>query len=155
MLLYSHPYNRAREARGEALISSLWLWGGGRAQPLKKAFEIVGGDSELTEVFARVAGASHTEQFSTLLGGTYENGLWVCDAVGFAMHCGDQQLWRESVQGFEQEVAQPLLKALQAGRLHRLTLEVLMESGSQCFELSRADAWKFWRSEHSLARYAV
>ncbi len=28
MLLYAHPLNRAREARGESLVSSLWLWGG-------------------------------------------------------------------------------------------------------------------------------
>ena len=155
MLLYSHPYNQEREARGEALISSVGVWGGGRAEPLKKSFDVVGGDSELTEVFAGGAGVSQAGLFSILLGGTYENGLWVSDAAGSAMQCGDQQLWRESLLRMEQEVAQPLLKALQAGRLHRLTLDVLADEGSQRFELSRVDAWKFWRPVRSLVRYAV
>jgi len=30
MVLHSHPVNEAREARGEAAINSLWLWGTGR-----------------------------------------------------------------------------------------------------------------------------
>lgn len=30
MILFSHPVNQQREARGELPINSLWLWGGGR-----------------------------------------------------------------------------------------------------------------------------
>ncbi len=33
MLLFEHPVNQAREARGELPINSLWLWGGGHKRP--------------------------------------------------------------------------------------------------------------------------
>lgn len=29
MLLFEHPVNRAREARGAALVNCVWVWGGG------------------------------------------------------------------------------------------------------------------------------
>ena len=34
MLLYPHPLNEAREARGAPTLNSIWLSGCGRAQPL-------------------------------------------------------------------------------------------------------------------------
>jgi hypothetical protein len=155
MLLYAHPLNQAREARGEAMINSLWLWGGGRAEALQKVFEAFGGDSSLAAAFAQTAGVVHAGSLQTMLDGQQASGLWVCVAAGDAQRCGDLYAWREAVQRIEQEVAQPLLKALQAGRLQRLTLEVLRENGSQRFSLTRGDSWKLWRPERSLARYAV
>jgi hypothetical protein len=155
MLLYAHPLNQARAARGELIINSLWLWGGGRAMPLQKAFEAVGGDSGLAHAFAQVADVPRMESLQAMLDAKYASGLWVCEAAGAALQCGDMYAWREAVQRVEQEYAQPVLKALQAGGLHRLTLEVLRENGSQRFALTRGDAWKLWRGARSLARYAV
>jgi len=155
MLLYVHPFNQAREAQGELLINSLWLWGGGRAQPLKETYDAVGGDSDLAGAFAQVAGTPQIESLQAMLDGDFESGLWVCAEPSDAMRRGDLFAWRESVQRIEQKFAQPLLQALQTGRLQRLTLEVLREGGAQSFELNRSDAWKFWRSARSLARYAV
>ncbi|MDP1633297.1 MAG: hypothetical protein Q8L69_01285, partial [Gallionellaceae bacterium] len=40
MLLYAHPFNQAREARGEVLINSLWLWGGGHATPFTPDYSL-------------------------------------------------------------------------------------------------------------------
>lgn len=155
MLLYAHPSNREREARGELLINSLWLWGGGRATQLRKVFDAVGGNSRLAGAFAQVAGVAESRSLQAMLDGNYENGLWVCDAPGEALRRGDLYAWRVEVERVEQEYASPLLKALQAGRLQRLTLEVLREEGSQSFELTRGDAWKLWRAARPLARYAV
>lgn len=155
MLLYAHPLNQAREARGEATVNSLWLWGGGRAMPMKRAFDVSGGDGELVGAFARESGVPHVGSLPAMLEEKYERGLWACVAVGDAQQRGDLYAWRDTVQRFEHEIAQPLLKALQAGRLQRLTLEVLRENASLCFSLTRGDAWKLWRPECSLARYAV
>jgi len=71
MLLYSHPLNEAREARGELMINSVWFWGSGcdrangslrsSGEPvglplagalLQKKFEYVSSDEDLLEMFA-------------------------------------------------------------------------------------------------------
>ena len=103
MLLYAHPLNQAREARGEAMISSLWLWGGGRGVPLLKAFETFGGDSSLAAAFAQTADIPYAESLQTMLDGQSENGLWVCVAAGDAQRRGDLYAWREAVQRIELE----------------------------------------------------
>ena len=36
MLLYTHPLNEAREARGADPLNSVWVWGCGRRQPLRE-----------------------------------------------------------------------------------------------------------------------
>ncbi len=155
MLIYAHPLNQAREARGELTINSLWFWGGGRATRLKKAFDAVGGDSGLAGAFAQVAGVPEIRPLQAMLDGNDASGLWICAAPGEALQRGDLYGWRETVQQVEQECARPLLKAFKAGRLQRLTLEVSREDGSRCFELTRGDTWKFWRAARPLARYAV
>lgn len=155
MVLYAHPLNQAREARGEMIVSSLWLWGGGRAQPLSAGLDAVGGNSELASAFAKAAGVPQIESLSGMLDGQYEDGLWVCDAPGKALQRGDLYAWREAAQQVERECAMPLLKALQGGRLRRLKLEVLGESDARTFVLTRGDALKLWLAGRSLARYAV
>lgn len=151
MVLYAHPLNQAREARGEPLVNNLWLWGGGRAAPLKRAFDVSGGDNDLAGAFALMAGVAQTGTLQAVLEASSENGLWVCIAADDALQLGDLHAWREAVQRIEREIAHPLLKALQAGRLRHLSLDV----GVRRFRLTRGDAWKLWRPERSLARYAV
>ena len=155
MLLYAHPLNQARSERGEPMIASLWLWGGGWAAPLKSVFDAAGGDSDLAEMFARLSGVTQPGSLLQMLEGNCESGLWVCEEPGDAMRRGDIHAWRVAMLQMERELAQPLLKALQTGRLQRLTLEIQHEGGARCFELTGKDAWKLWRSARSLARFAV
>jgi hypothetical protein len=155
MLLHAHPLNQVRAARGELPINSLWFWGGGRVTPLAPAIDAVGGDYGLVGAFALANGMKSAESLQAMLDGQYENGLWVCIAPGEALQRGDMYAWREAVQQVELRYAQPLLKALQAGRLPQLTLEVLREDAAHRFELTRGAAWKLWRGERPLARYAV
>src|SRR5450759_5436099 len=58
MLLYAHPLNEAREARGESTINSVWPWGGGSSVMglLQKSYGNVSSDEVLVEMFAAVAG---------------------------------------------------------------------------------------------------
>jgi hypothetical protein len=155
MLLHAHPLNQARAERGELPINSLWFWGGGRAMPLAPAINAVGGDLGLIGAFSRAAGMQSSESLQAMLDGQYTNGLWVSSAQGEGLQHGDLYAWREAVQQVEQHYARPLLKALQAGRLQRLTLEVLREDGVHRFVLTRGDAWKLWRGARPLVRYAV
>ncbi len=155
MLLYAHPVNQARAARGEMMVGSLWFWGGGRARPPVQAFDAVGGDGELAGMFARGAGIPQPGSLQAMLAASGMRGLWVCEMPDAAMQRGDVYAWREAVQMVERDQAQPLLRALQAGRLQRLTLEVMCEQGVRRFELGRGDAWKLWRAARPLAKYAV
>jgi hypothetical protein len=155
MLLHAHPLNQARTERGELPINSLWFWGGGHAMPLAPAIDAVGGDFGLVGAFAGAAGMQPVETLQAMLDGQCANGLWVCSAPAEALQRGDLYAWREAVQQVEQQYAQPLLKALQAGRLQRLSLEVLQEDAAHRFELTRGAAWKLWRGARPLVRYAV
>lgn len=155
MLLHDHPVNRAREARGELIINSLWLWGGGRESAMKRSFEISGGDSGLARLFAEAVNARQMNSLQAMLGAEYESGLWVCETLSSASQRGDLYAWCEAVQQFERECAKPLLQALQAGRLHYLAMEVLQPEGVRRFEFTRRSAWKLWRPVRPLARYAV
>ena len=156
MLLYAHPLNQAREARGELLVNSLWLWGGGRATPLAKAFDAVGGDSGLADAFAQVAGVPQIESLQEMLDGQFENGLWVCDAPSEALQRGDLYAWRESVQQFEATVCTALAEGL-AGRPVAALFDwrCCARMIRNRFEFTRGDAWKLWRGVRPLARYAV
>jgi len=155
MLLHAHPANQARAARGELAVNSLWLWGGGRAAELRRPFGAVGGDSELAGAFADAAGVPQMGTLSAMLDAECETGLWVCSAPRDALQRGDLHAWRVEVQRLEQEFAEPLLKALQAGRVQRLVLEVPQAGGGRRFDLTRGGTWRFWRTRQSLAQYAV
>lgn len=154
MLLHDHPVNKALEGRGGLAVNSLWLWGGGHAEQVAPAFDAVGGDSELTGAFARTAGIPQTKSLRDMLDDVGECGLWVCEGLSAAQQCGDYFLWRERLQKIERECTL-LLQALQAGRLQRLTLEVLQEDAAHSFDLNRISVWKFWRAVRPLAQYAV
>lgn len=154
MLLHDHPVNQGRAARGALAINSLWLWGGGRAARLQSPFDTFGGDSALGAAFAQVAGVSRSDTLPAMLDGRFGSGLWVCEALSAAHQRGDYYVWREALQKIGNEFAS-LLRALRAGRVQRLTLEVSQEEGTRYFELTRASAWKLWRAVPPLARYAV
>ncbi|MDO8926381.1 MAG: hypothetical protein Q7U94_05635 [Sideroxyarcus sp.] len=154
MLLFAHPVNQAREARGEVLISSLWLWGGGRAMPLNAAYDVLGGDSDVGLAFARAAGIAQAVSLEDMLHTKGASGLWVSETMSGARQRGDYHAWREAVLQLDMDCAL-LSQALRAGRLQRLTLEVLSVNGTQRFESTRSSAWKFWRPVRALARYAV
>jgi hypothetical protein len=196
MALYAHPLNQAREARGELLVSSLWLWGGGRAMPFNPdcslglnpsqpplvrggagsalpltrgswrglgsngfsgfnaAFDAVGGDSDIGLAFARAAGIAQVASLEDMLQAKGASGLWVNEAMSSAQQRGDYHVWREAVLQLDRDCGL-LSQALRAGRLQRLTVEVLSANGTQRFESTRSSAWKFWRPARALARYAV
>jgi hypothetical protein len=155
MLLHGHAVNQARAARGELVINSLWLWGGGRASLLNRAFDAVGGDCALGMAFAQTAGVPQAVSLQAMLGEEGKGGLWICAVPGEAQQRGDYLAWREAVQRVEQECAQPLLLALRSGSLRGLALEVSHAESARRFELTRGSAWKLWRGVPSLVRYAV
>ncbi len=61
MILHTHPVNAAREARGELVANSVWLWGGGTlpARCIRPPYTSAWGGGHLTRALAVAAGIAH------------------------------------------------------------------------------------------------
>lgn len=156
MVLFAHPLNQAREARGELMINSVWLWGGGSTLPsLNNNYDYVCSDEILVEMFAAAAGipfAAWPKQWN--IGGEGQQ-LLVWTGLRSALQRGDLAGWRDALQDFETGYAQPLWQALRSGKLEQLELDILGDDGIRRVLLKRANTWAFWRRARRLAGYSL
>lgn len=159
MLLFAHPLNEVRTQRGEWEINGLWLWGGGcTGADLRRPAGRVCTDSALASAFAAVAGieceplpAGGAGEFVAHCSADDKREvLVVWDGLRFALQCGDLGGWRTSLQRLEQDCMRPLLQALRAGQVGKITLDVPCENSSRRFVLARRDIRKFWRRARPL-----
>ena len=156
MLLFAHPVNEAREARGALPVNSLWLWGGGANAPLQKTCDCVSSDEPLAEMFAAAAGAPFAEWPEQWR--DEENSgrqLLVWTGLRSALQRGDLDAWRAVLQDFETGYARPLWQALRAGKISQLQVDILGGDRVRRLLLTRADAWAFWRRARPLAHYSM
>lgn len=152
MLFHDHPVNRAREARGQALINSLWLWGGGR--PL----------STVANDWQAVWTLDITLQALALLNGIHcsapaaDATFWLHEVVGgrhllsletlqHAVGYGDVETWFVQVEQIDRDWFTPLLEALHAGHVRELRL---YPTNGSVYRVSRRDLWRFWRRQGPL-----
>jgi hypothetical protein len=158
MLLHAHPVNQAREARGEAAVNSLWLWGTGRAPHAASArWRSVSAADPLPLGLAKLAGAlarALPDSAHEWLAAAPAEGrhLLVLDALRAPLALGQGAEYRACIEGLEQRWFAPLLAALRAGRAGLLTLHVPDAAAS--FETARGDLRRFWRRRRALERYA-
>jgi hypothetical protein len=150
MLLFAHPLNEVREARGELPVNSVWLWGeGGTGDMPQKTCDSASSDEALAEMFAAAAGMPFAAWSPHWRGGEGSQ-LLVFTGLRAALRRGDLAGWRSALQDFETGYAQPLWQALRAGRISRLQIDVLGGDGNWRASLTRADAWAFWRRSKQL-----
>ena len=154
MLLFSHPVNEAREARGKLPVNSLWLWGSGcdKDMSLQKNYQCVSSDEMLTEMFAAAAGIPFfgwSGQWSDCNG----RQLLVWNGLRQALQRGDLAAWRDALQDFETGYAQPLWQALRSGRIVQLRVDIVGGDNTRQTLLTRFDAWAFWRGVKPLEQY--
>lgn len=156
MLLFAHPVNEAREARGEVPINSVWFWGGGELTGgPQRNYLTVSSDELLVEMFATAADSEFKvwpAQWHAGAGGTE---LLVWTGLRSVLQHGDMAAWRSALQEFETGYAQPLWQALRSGEIDRLQLDVLGEDRILRVSLTRADTWSFWRRTSKLAAYSL
>lgn len=158
MLLFAHPVNEAREARGELPVNSLWLWGGGcdTSVGLKKDYDNINSDEVLAEMFAaaaRIPFVGWAEQWRDEE--SCDRQLLVWTGLRSALRRGDLETWRATLQEFETGYAQPLWRTLRAGKIAQLRIDILGGDRVRHLLLSRADAWAFWRRNRPLAEYPM
>jgi hypothetical protein len=159
MALYEHPVNTAREARGDPVISSLWLWGAGKQPAAARGpWQSVSADDPVALGLARLAAVRHRSPGSGAeewLGRAPEDGrhLVVLDALRGALALGDLEAFARRLQALEDGWFAPLLAALKAGRVGMVTVHVPDAAAS--FETARADLRRFWRRPRPLASYRI
>lgn len=157
MVLFQHPVNSAREERGELMVNSLWLWGGGYASgKLRQPCSVMFTDSMLAAAFAAVADVRHAslpDNAAQYLSNREGKILIVWEGLSLALQHGDLGGWCDSLHHFERDCIGPLFQALRNGLLEKITLDVLQKDASRRFVLKRRAAWKFWR--HAGSRWRV
>ena len=158
MLLFAHPLNEAREARGELPVNSVWFWGGGcSADALpQKNYDCVRSDAVLAEMLAAAAGIPFLPWSGQWLQEeNCDQQLLVWTGLHSALQRGDLLAWRTALQDFETNYAQPLWQALRYGKIAQLRLDIGGGDRLRQVRLTRGDAWAFWRLTKRLAGYAL
>ena len=133
MLLYEHPVNQAREARGERPINGVWFWGGGMYRTPKAELALVMADDFESRALAHDVGIP-CQSLPTQL-------------VPAKLPVGKTLLVSTLPQDWTKrdiEWLKPILSALQMGVLTDITLTTTGFQG-KTRQLTRFDAWKLWR----------
>ena len=144
MALNGQPANTPREARGEPVVNSVWLWGGG-ALPEKASarWQSVSADDPVALGLARLAQLRHRAPGA----GAAE---WLERAPEDGRHLVVLDARREA--SLEERWFAPLLAALKSGRIGMVTVHA-PEAGI-AIETTRSDLRRFWRRPRSLAAWA-
>jgi len=153
MLLFEHPVNQAREARGELPVNSLWLWGGGCLptvpKPLgsKHAAALYSNDGDVSAL-GRFCGLEAVTMPGLFSVGLFdENKLIVLDQLKAAGKYGDAFGWREAIIALERDWFSPLLAHL---RGHPSAVRLVDPVNGKSLDLNKLDCWKIWRRPRAL-----
>ena len=153
MLLYSAPVNQEREGRGRHPINSLWIWGEDPlpSAPAQAPLAAVFGQGRLLEglcQWGRVPCQRLTEGADALLEtSAEEERLVVLEDVWAAAAYDDIEAWRMGMEALERAWFEPLLKAVQQGRVRSLQLHA---GDGSIADLGPTARWQFWRRPRSL-----
>lgn len=139
MLLFHHPVNQRREARGEPAINSLWLWGGGPLpQTRGQCGQTVLCDAPDCRALAGFAGATVASLPKGWDAQLAEDTVVVMDAPQRHLRRGDFDAWLCALRAFEEDWLRPLLASGRAFALEDPLQGVRHVWHSTC-------RWKFWR----------
>jgi hypothetical protein len=147
MSLHNAATNRARVARGEVPINSLWFWGAGSLPVVPTLlWGGVWSRDPLARGLARFAGcptadppadAVHLIEASACI----ETGLVVLVGGEGALTPQDPTAYQTQLIELDRAWFSPLVSLLRRGRLRRL---VLQTDGLR-FDLTRRGVWRLWR----------
>jgi hypothetical protein len=162
MLMHGHAVNTAREARGDPIVNSVWLWGGGTWPAVPgRPFAAVWSDDATAVAIAAAADAhaagvpadAETWLNSAPRHRNDEAQLVVLDDLAPAGAYRDADAWRNRLAALEAHWFAPLARALAENRISHLVLVAPHAGGCWRFELTRGDLWKFWRRPKAWSQY--
>lgn len=140
MLLFAHPVNQAREARGLPAANSLWLWGGGRLPAMpdtaaNKPSVMTG--QPLAQTLARF-GRATLHPMQNTWSPDLNVSLMIFDMPHAALQRGDFGAWLDAMKAIEQNWLQPLFNS-------GLAFQLNDPIQGACLHWQSLDRWKFWR----------
>lgn len=152
MLFHDHPVNHAREARGQPLINSVWVWGGGPAlSAAANDWQRIWASDTVLQGLAQVNGlrcaeppAAAAAWLREVLGDRH---LLCLDDLQQAVAYGDLEAWLAQLEQLERNWFAPLLQALQRGQIHQLSVH---PSNGQTYRIRRWQLLQFWRRSKGL-----
>ena len=164
MLLHAHAVNEARAERGDPIINSVWLWGGGHLPSISTGgFHGLWSKDALALGLARNAGLPAApngdapgpwlESVTRAARGGHH--LVVLDQLMLPARHGDLPMWREHLARLEQEWFAPLLRAVRDRRVTRLNIAAIGPDRDVRFEVTPVALLRVWRAGAPLAAHAA
>ena len=147
MLLCADDVNRAREAKGEPVINSLWFWGGGQLPAMAQtSWTTVHGNSDLLRALAMNAGLvceDSPEDASSWYNSTGpgEHLVMLSDINNSRKYTDFETYFRE-MSALESDWFLPLLDMLKSSRISRMTLYLNTTSS---YYLTSQMARRWWK----------
>ena len=153
MLLFAHPVNQAREARGELPINSLWLWGGGqRPEPSNPPQTVYAHAAEACALAPYCNAGLHGLPAQLDQHMLSPGNLILLDHFTAAGQYGDAYGWRDTLRTLETNWFEPALAYLRSGKT--ASLRILDPVNGKALQIRRADTWKLWRRKRRLGSVA-
>lgn len=139
MLLFDHPVNQAREAKGLPTANSVWLWGGGKlpTKPDHASPHVLMTKHTLAQTLAKFAQATLHPMQAAWTPELMAN-LLIFDAPQAALQRGDLTAWLDAMKALEQHWLKPLLDNQPRFTLYDPTQ-------GTCLHWKSSDRWKLWR----------
>ncbi|MDA8224824.1 MAG: hypothetical protein M0T86_02765 [Betaproteobacteria bacterium] len=148
MLFFDLPVNRQREARGEAPINSVWLWGGGTLPPPVPDTQtgVLWGNPRGWRNLATFAGLETHVLPDTAPGRLPTRLDWlILDALHDSARYADYAGWKTALLQLEQHWFAPLIHHLATGQARTLDLWSFHEGHGVRWRIHRLDLARFWR----------
>lgn len=143
---FNHAVNEEREMRRQKPVNSIWLWGGASVvEPVPAAYTHAFNLSGWMTAFGQLA--QHRNPAATvseIVGARFGHGLLALDALLEPALSNDWQQWLEQMRKLEADWFAPLLRALKAGAIDRISLVLTNDTNISRFTASKSSLRKFW-----------
>ena len=146
MILHDHPVNVARASRGEPVINSLWLWGGGVSPQPEKSFDSMSVNDAFLQEIGKLSGAQMIRcdagEFSGIGSGNALAELPVSPGIDYG----------NALSKLEADWIAPAWRALRTGKLDRFTVVLQLPGAVVECACDRKSRTRFWKMARPLTR---
>jgi hypothetical protein len=146
MAWHAHPVNAARETRRLPIVNAFWMWGAGRTAPAGTQLQAQPLASFAVPGWLGALGDQRFDTLDQLADLLSTDRTLVVGPLAEAAQAADWGVWLQVMGQLEETLFAPLLAAVKAGRVSKLTLVLSSREGLLETTTSALAQRKFWRS---------